>query len=384
MKRKALIIGGSSGIGLSIVESLMDKSYEKIYIFDKAEPQKEFSNCVEYHKFSILSDSFSELDSLVGEIDTLIITAGYGRVAPFSSFLEEELQQNLEVNAIAPLRVIKKFYNDISSKQNFYCAIMGSVAGMISSPLFSVYGAGKATVCKFIESINIELEMADTSNRILNVSPGAIKGTSFSGGKTKVNTLKILSDSIVKNMFEKETLYIPDIDVYGEVIERYKNNPHEFGIDSYNYKIKANRLNLNPQLKIGYLSGTFDLFHVGHLNLLKKAKQYCDYLIVGVHQDGSHKGKTTFISFDERVQILESIRYVDKVIPSQAEDKDVWQHYPYDFLFVGSDYKGTERFEKYEEFFSDKPTEIIYFDYTQGVSSSQLRKVIDTKNTLNE
>ena len=138
------------------------------------------------------------------------------------------------------------------------------------------------------------------------------------------------------------------------------------------------RFNDKPQIVVGYLSGTFDLFHIGHLNLLKRAKQHCDFLVVGIHKDASHKGKSTFIPYEERVEIIRSIKYVDRVIPSEPEDSDIYVKniVKYDRLFVGSDYKGTERFNRYEAFFADKGVEIIYFPYTQGTSSTQLRDAL--------
>ena len=153
----------------------------------------------------------------------------------------------------------------------------------------------------------------------------------------------------------------------------------QFGVESYHYKIKSGRLDKKPQLCVGYLSGTFDLFHIGHLNLLRKAKQECDYLIVGVHKDGSWKGKETFIPFEERTAIVASIQYVDQVIESFTEDSDAYDALHYNKLFVGSDYKGTERFERYEKYFADKSVEIVYFEYTQGTSSTQLRQKIKEK-----
>lgn len=128
------------------------------------------------------------------------------------------------------------------------------------------------------------------------------------------------------------------------------------------------------------MSGTFDLFHVGHLNSLRRAKEQCDYLIVGVHPNASHKGKKTFISFQERLDIIASISYVDKAVESFPEDSDAWNIYHYDKLFVGSDYKGTERFKNYERELGKKGVEIIYFPYTDGTSSSQLRALISEKN----
>ncbi len=129
-------------------------------------------------------------------------------------------------------------------------------------------------------------------------------------------------------------------------------------------------------MTIGYLSGTFDLFHIGHLNLLRRAKEQCDYLIVAVHDSGKWKGKETFIPFEERKEIVGACRYVDKVVDSPVEDSDAWVLYHFDKLFVGSDYKGTERFNRYEEYFKDKGVEIVYFPYTQSTSSTQIRALV--------
>ena len=130
-------------------------------------------------------------------------------------------------------------------------------------------------------------------------------------------------------------------------------------------------------MTIGYLSGTFDLFHIGHLNLIRRAKEQCDFLIVAVHDSGKWKGKETFIPFEERKEIVGACRYVDQVVDSPVEDSDAWELYHFDKLFVGSDYKGTERFNRYEEFFKDKGVEIVYFPYTQSTSSTQIRALVN-------
>ena len=132
--------------------------------------------------------------------------------------------------------------------------------------------------------------------------------------------------------------------------------------------------------KLGYTQGAFDMFHIGHLNLLKNAKGMCDKLIVGVTVDElvSYKGKQAMIPFEDRIEIVRSIKYVDQVILSEREDSDVYFKgiVKYDYLFVGSDYKGTERFNRYEKLFEGTGVKIVYFPYTEGTSSTQLRKVI--------
>ena len=381
--KKSLIIGGSNGIGLALSLELM-KNNTEVCIIDKVPPHSDILNMqnVTFRRVNLLNDDLSFLTEYA-DIDTLIITAGFGRIAPFESITEKEIQNVFEVNTISLTKILNFYFPLMKSNTVFNCVVMGSIAGLISSPLFALYGATKAAVCKLIESLNVELEMSGTKNRILNVSPGSIKGTKFNDGENDLDQTHSLAVEIIKRMYNREELYIPEYEeVYKGVINRYKDDSHQFGVDSFNYKLNGGRLNLKPQVKIGYLSGTFDLFHVGHLNLLRRAKQYCDYLVVGVHKDASHKGKETFIPFEERCEIVKHIKFVDKVIESEKEDCDVYKKglVHYDFLFVGSDYKGTERFNAYEEYFSNKGVQIVYFPYTKGTSSTQIRENILNKS----
>lgn len=380
--KEALVIGGSNGIGLAITLELQKKDH-LVHVVDKVKNDilDKYEN-IRFCQANLLDSDFSFLKQYK-DIDTLIITAGFGRIAPFEDILDQEIQNSFQVNSIAVIKVLHFFFLRMKEKTPFHCAVMGSIAGLISSPLFATYGATKAALCNAIESLNIELEMAGTENRILNVSPGSIKGTKFNGGDNDLNKTEELAQAILDKMEERQTLYIPQYEeVFRGVIERYHQDPHQFGLQSYQYKMESGRFSNKPQIKIGYLSGTFDLFHIGHLNLLRRAKQYCDYLIVGVHKDASHKGKSTFISFEERCEIVKSIKYVDQVIPSEREDSDIYLKgiVKYDYLFVGSDYKGTERFNRYEEIFADKGVKIIYFPYTQGTSSSQLREALSANH----
>jgi len=375
--KRALVVGGSNGIGLSLALQLAELEYEKVYIVDRVDPDCQVNSPIEYVNFNLLLDDYSIFDKF-NDIDTLIISAGFGRIAPFESLEEVEIINSFKVNTVSAMRIIKKFYHKLCGSVDFYCVVMGSIAGFISSPLFSVYGATKASLCKFFESVNIELEMYGSTNRILNVSPGAIKGTRFSNGVNDISLTVDLAKKIIEKMFAKESIYIPDYEkIYKNVLKRYLAKPHDFGIQSYKYKKQSGRVCTKTQIKIGYLSGTFDLFHIGHLNILRRAKKYCDYLVVGIHKDGSHKKKEIYIPFNERVEIVKNIKYVDKVIESLPEDNEVYNLIKYDYLFVGSDYKGSERFNRYEDYFKNKGVKIIYFPYTQGTNSTQLRNAIN-------
>ncbi len=381
--KKAIVVGGSNGIGLSIAKNLSEKGYF-INILDRVEPNNEviFKNGFTFTKFNLLDFNEKAIEELSKdtEVEVLMLTAGFGRVANFEDIHPAEIQNLFQVNTVSSIKLIRYFYDRIKSNAPFYCGIMGSIAGLMSSPMFSVYAASKSAICRFTESVNVELEVFGTKNRILNVSPGTIKGTKFHGNDTDLAALEGLAQDITKALFDNEVLLIPQYEeVFKGVLERYNTDPHEYGLHSYNYKLSSGKKLGGKGVKIGYLSGTFDLFHVGHLNLLKRAKERCDYLIVGVHPNAAHKKKETFIPFEERKTIVGSCRYVDKVVDSCAEDSDAWSLYHYDMLFVGSDYKDTERFIRYEEYFKDKGVEIIYFDYTKGTSSTQIRATITDK-----
>lgn len=380
--KKAIVVGGSNGVGLAVSKILMEIGYY-VVIIDKTLPDiesMEFDSKYSYIYMDLMNfdrDLFEEL-SKDDSIEVLMITAGIGRVTAFENIHPIELEKTMQVNAVSTIEIIRYFYPLIKSSKNMYSGIVSSITGLINSPLFSIYAASKAAICRFVESVNIELEVAGVSNRILNVAPASIAGTKFNGGKNDPSKVEALAQNIVDKLFSRDTIYVPQYNsIYKSIIEKNAKNSHDFGISSYSYKLQSGRYDDNKKgIKVGYLSGTFDLFHVGHLNLLKRAKSYCDFLIVGVHDSGAWKGKDTFIPLEERKQIVAACKFVDKVVDSCREDSDAWRLWNYDYLFVGSDYKGTERFERYEKFFKEKGVKIVYFPYTQSTSSTQIRKTI--------
>lgn len=135
---------------------------------------------------------------------------------------------------------------------------------------------------------------------------------------------------------------------------------------------------------IGYTTGVFDMFHIGHLNILKRAKEQCDYLIVGVTTDElclKRKNKRPIINENDRMAIVEAIRYVDKVVPQIDMDKlKAVTENNANIVFVGSDWKGTPSWNQYEKDFSKVNCKVVYLDHTDGISSTILREKLQSVN----
>lgn len=132
-------------------------------------------------------------------------------------------------------------------------------------------------------------------------------------------------------------------------------------------------------MTIGYTTGVYDLFHIGHLNLLKNAKGLCDKLIVGVTVDDlvAYKGKHAMIPFEDRIEIVRSIRYVDAAVPQYDMDKlRACKELGATVLFVGDDWYGTDKWKAYEKEFNEEKIKIVYFPYTKGISSTQITKAL--------
>jgi glycerol-3-phosphate cytidylyltransferase len=128
--------------------------------------------------------------------------------------------------------------------------------------------------------------------------------------------------------------------------------------------------------KIGYTTGVFDLFHIGHLNIIKRAKEQCEYLIVGVSTDDlveKYKHKRPIVPFNERIEIVGALRYVDKVVAQTSMDKvDAWKTLHFDALFHGDDWKGSKMYDDLEEIFSKLGVCIVFLPHTEGISSTLL------------
>ncbi len=242
--KEALVVGGANGIGLTIAMELADRPDMRcVHIVDKSPLAEKYKkDNVRSYEFDLAQADYSFFDRF-DTIDTLFISAGFGRLALFKDIDEELISTYFSVNTIASMRILKHFYAKLESTEPFYCGAMVSIAGYLSSPFFSVYGATKAAMRFFIESVNVELAKAGAPNRILNVSPGSIKGTSFNQGETDLVQTRSLACQIIEHLIARSDLFIPQYEeVFKNVIARYQEDFRAEGLRSYDYKISSGRI----------------------------------------------------------------------------------------------------------------------------------------------
>lgn len=137
---------------------------------------------------------------------------------------------------------------------------------------------------------------------------------------------------------------------------------------------------MEKKYKIGYTDGVYDLFHIGHLNMIQAAKRQCEYLIVGVHGDDvveGYKHHKPIINENERKRIVESIKGVDRAEINRFRDKlKLWERYHFDVVFIGDDWKGTERWNNFEKVLEKINVDVVYVPYTKGISTTEIREKI--------
>ena len=140
---------------------------------------------------------------------------------------------------------------------------------------------------------------------------------------------------------------------------------------------------MKKKYKVGYTTGVYDMFHIGHLNILRRAKEQCEQLIVGVTTDNlcfQRKNKYPIINENDRMEIVRAIRYVDIVVPQADMDKvKPVEEYGVDAVFVGSDWKGTDAWNQYEKEFAKLGCDVVYLDHTDGISSTILRDKLNAQ-----
>ena len=216
----------------------------------------------------------------------------------------------------------------------------------------------------------------------------------------EMNGIKIQSPEMLKNLKSGEYKVIICIKSYLSIIKQLENiGITDYGIydPNINYPRKRRPIAANDNLAdlktetvkkkyhIGYIAGVFDLYHIGHLNMFRRAKEQCDYLIVGVVTDEGvriNKGVEPFVPFEERLEMVQSCRYVDEAVaipPKYNTTKDAWRLHHFDVQFSGSDYVNDGDWLANKEFLQQHGADLVFFSYTQSTSSTKLKKLIDKK-----
>ena len=222
MISRILIVGGASGIGLAMAVELASRDeVERVYVVDKANFPKEYANDKIFSYCFDLTESDYSIFDRFADINALMITAGFGRLALFKDVPESYIKDSFEVNTIPVLRLVKHYYAWLESKTDFYCGVMVSIAGYMTS----------------------ELEKGGSFNRILNVSPGSIPGTGFNAEKTDLTKTQGLAKDIISHLENKDDLFIPKYEeVFKAVLQRYHDDFREEGRHSYEYKLNSGRV----------------------------------------------------------------------------------------------------------------------------------------------
>lgn len=259
-------------------------------------------------------------------------------------------------------RMVVDLYSAFTSRNRKYITIIdGIIGGQGSGPFCPDALNSKVLLGAF----NL-LSMDIVATRLMGIDPMKIKYLNhyIKNDPHYYDLISVRSDFIdTSNFFHSESKYL------------------DFNVEDKWSIIKyvPDEKTTTKKYHVGYTTGVYDLFHIGHLNLLKKAKDMCDYLIVGVTTDElvSYKHKKSVIPFDERIQIVQAIEYVDKAVPQTSMDKMfAWEQYHFDVMFVGDDWKGTDKWNKFEEEFKKVGVEIVYFPYTKGTSSTLLNETL--------
>ena len=236
--KKIVIIGGTSGLGLSIAIELRDRfSNANILLVGQTKPE---DLCTKFRfDFMQIDLSFPNYDwNFCLDSNFIIYAAGVGRIIPFEEIEEDEINKTISINAINAIHLINSKKKELISKDNCQISIVTSIAGKIPSPLFALYAASKALLCSYISSVNIELLKKKSKNRIIEIAPGYIEGTAFYGKKINLDKLSSISKTILNEIENKKFLIIPqDEKMYLEILEKAHKKPLEFGNQSYEYKL---------------------------------------------------------------------------------------------------------------------------------------------------
>ena len=237
---KYIIVGGSGGLGLAIANKLL-KLNNEVIIYDIKEPEIELNNAV-YKRINLAEDDINIMQNDLDNANGLIYTAGIGRVDYFNNYSFKDIELTITINLTSLIKILSLSSKKLLSNERFDCLCISSIAGLVASPLFSIYSASKAGVCKYIEAVNTEIGKLGYDNRITNVVATSFNGTGFNGGETDINQLSDLADYIIDSMKNRIELCKVNEKLIDSIINRYYDNPKKYALESFEYKIRNKRI----------------------------------------------------------------------------------------------------------------------------------------------
>lgn len=237
---KYIVLGGSSGLGLAI-STLLSKQGNEIIIYDIKEPLQKINKAI-FKSVDLSKDDLTVMKADIEYSNGLIYTAGIGKVKHFEDYTMNEIDTTISIDLTSLIKVLTLASSKLKENINYECLCISSIAGLVSSPLFSLYSAAKAGVCKYIEAVNTELIKTGSCNRITNVVATAFKGTSFNGGQTDLKQLDELAKELVDSMINKELIHKVNPELINSILKRYNDNALKFSLESYDYKINSGRI----------------------------------------------------------------------------------------------------------------------------------------------
>ena len=283
--------------------------------------------------------------------------------------------------SLSDKRVFAQFAKSISEKNDIVLKSTGETvrdycdAEDAATAFLFIMANGKPGEAYNVANMETTISIKDMAQRFIDLNPEAGARLTFDLSE---DATKLGYNGIMRNVVNSQKL----MDIGWKPI---------FGLDDMINKLMTTykqKKTMDKKYKRGFTVGTFDMFHRGHLNLFRQAKEYCDYLIVGIHSDEwvMHcKNRPTIIPYEDRADIVASIKYVDEVVKNETRSKmEAWEKLHFDVAFIGDDWKGTDVWNKIEAELKAVGCDTIYIPYTNGISTTQLREKIKNTSTNKE
>lgn len=235
--KNVAIIGGTAGLGLALSHYFIkNTTCTEVLVTGRQEPRIKVEDPrLQYKRIDLVVENDNW--HFLNKYDIIIYCAGIGQLRRFNEDNHQDILSSVNINALAPISLINSYQNKLISKKDFRLVVITSIAGKLVSPLFSLYGATKSCISSYIQSVNVELNKMGALNKILEIAPGYIEGTSFYQKDTRLDQLETIIPEFIKNITDNISFNIPhNSELYINLIKECNTNPEQFGSKSYDYK----------------------------------------------------------------------------------------------------------------------------------------------------